>query len=221
MCDSSWATTPSSSTRLSFSSRPVVTAMAACLGLRPGGEGVGRGVVDDVDARLGQTAGDAQALDEVVQAAVLLGIGGAGPADGEGDGVGLPVRGEGQRRRDHQGDDDAVPAEPGEVPGGGADGDGDEDEAGDEQDGAPLVGADQLEHGTRRVEVHRDHGARSVRTRPSGRCGRPRRPRSTRAARTSARWRRTSSGTAGACCCTRGRCRCRTAARRRPGPRWR
>ena len=35
MCDSSWASTPSSSTRFIFSSRPVVTATAACFGLRP------------------------------------------------------------------------------------------------------------------------------------------------------------------------------------------
>ena len=49
------------------------------LGVAPGGEGVRRRVVDDVDPRLRQPAGDAQALDEVVQAAVLLRIGRAGP----------------------------------------------------------------------------------------------------------------------------------------------
>ena len=49
------------------------------LGVAPGGEGVRRRVVDDVDARLGQAAGDAQALDEVVQALVLLGVGRAWP----------------------------------------------------------------------------------------------------------------------------------------------
>ena len=48
------------------------------LGVAAGGEGVRRRVVDDVDARLGQPAGDAQPLDEVVQAAVLLGVGRAG-----------------------------------------------------------------------------------------------------------------------------------------------
>ena len=37
-----------------------------------GGEGVRGRVVDDVEARLGQPAGDAEALDEVVQPAVLL-----------------------------------------------------------------------------------------------------------------------------------------------------
>ena len=46
------------------------------LGVAPGGEGVRRRVVDDVDARLREPAGDAQALDEVVEARVLLGLGG-------------------------------------------------------------------------------------------------------------------------------------------------
>ena len=57
-----------------------------------GGEGVGAGVVDDVDPRLRQPAGDAQALDEVVAAArTRVGSAGLGPAHGQGDRVGLPV----------------------------------------------------------------------------------------------------------------------------------
>ena len=51
------------------------------LGVAAGGERVRRRVVDDVDPRLGQAAGDAQTLDEVVQALVLLRVGGLGPAD--------------------------------------------------------------------------------------------------------------------------------------------
>jgi hypothetical protein len=41
--DSSWASTPSSSTRFIFSSRPVVTATAACFGLRPVAKALGAG----------------------------------------------------------------------------------------------------------------------------------------------------------------------------------
>ena len=40
---SSWATTPSSSTRFIFSSRPVVTAIAACFGSRPVANALGAG----------------------------------------------------------------------------------------------------------------------------------------------------------------------------------
>src|SRR3546814_7475589 len=64
------------------------------LRVAPGGEGVRRGIVDDVDAGLGEPACDAEPLDEVVQPRVLLHRRGLGPADGEGDGVGLPVRSE-------------------------------------------------------------------------------------------------------------------------------
>ena len=49
-----------------------MTAIAACFGLRPVANAFGRRVVDDVDARFRQPAGDAQALDEVVQPLVLL-----------------------------------------------------------------------------------------------------------------------------------------------------
>ena len=65
---SSWASTPSSSTRFIFSSSPVVTAIAACLRVATGRERVGRGVVDDVQPRLREPARDAQPFDEVVVA---------------------------------------------------------------------------------------------------------------------------------------------------------
>ena len=77
---SSWASTPSSSTRFIFSSSPVVTAMAACFGLRPGGEGVRATGRRRCRPRLGQPAGDAEALDEVVEPGVLLDRRRPGPA---------------------------------------------------------------------------------------------------------------------------------------------
>jgi hypothetical protein len=43
MCDSSCASTPSSSTRFIFSSRPVVAAIAACCGFRPVANAFGAG----------------------------------------------------------------------------------------------------------------------------------------------------------------------------------
>ena len=49
-------------------------------------------VVDDVDARLREPAGDAQTLDQVVEALVLLLGRRPGPADRQRDLVGLPVR---------------------------------------------------------------------------------------------------------------------------------
>ena len=42
------------------------------LGIAPGGEGVERGVVDHVNARLGNARSDRQFLDHVVQLAVRL-----------------------------------------------------------------------------------------------------------------------------------------------------
>ena len=92
-------------------------------------EGVRCRVVDDVDARLGQTAGDAQALDEVVQPAVLLWVGRLCPRHSEGDAVGLPVRGERCGAGDEHGDDDAPPAETDEVTGDEADRGGDSTKA--------------------------------------------------------------------------------------------
>ena len=68
MCDSSCASTPSSSTRFIFSSRPVVTASAGVLRVAAGGERVRRGIVDDVEPRLREPGRDAEALDEVVVA---------------------------------------------------------------------------------------------------------------------------------------------------------
>ena len=149
MCDSSWAITPSSSTRFIFSSSPVVTAIAAWRGLRPVANTFGAGSSIDVHAGLGQPAGDAQPVDEVVQSRVLLRVGGLGPADGEGDAVGLPVRGERERAGDDEGDDDPDPAEADEVAGRRADHDGITTKAATSSTRAPLVRADQFEHGAR------------------------------------------------------------------------
>ena len=97
---SSCASTPSSSTRFIFSSSPVVTATAACFGLRPVDERVRRGVVDDVEPRLRQPARDAQALDEVVVArAYCCGSAGLRVRDRERDLVAVEVRDD--RRDDH------------------------------------------------------------------------------------------------------------------------
>ena len=76
-----------------------MTAMAAFCGLRPVAKAFGAGSSMTYTPGFGQAAGDAQALDEVVEP-LVLGLGsGAGPAHGKGDLVGLPVRREGDRRR--------------------------------------------------------------------------------------------------------------------------
>ena len=157
--------TPSSSTRFIFSSSPVVTAMAACFGLRPVANAFGRRVVDDVDARLGQPAGDAQPLDEVVQALVLLGVGRLGAADRERDRVGLPVRHEGHdagraRARRWRPIGPAPKSRPNAAA--------DERRAATtkptiEQRAAPLVGADQFEHERLRLR-RRDAATASLRS---------------------------------------------------------
>ena len=108
---SSWASTPSSSMRFIFSSSPVVTAMAACFGSRPVAKAFGRRVVDDVEPRLRQAAGDAQALDQVVEPGVLAGSAGLGAAHGQRDLVGVPVGDERRADGEHERDDDAEPAE--------------------------------------------------------------------------------------------------------------
>src|SRR3546814_8148240 len=68
------------------------------LRVAPGGEGVRRGIVDDVDAGRGEPACDAAPLDAVVQTPVLPHPRGPGPAAGGGRGGGLPVR---QRSEEH------------------------------------------------------------------------------------------------------------------------
>ena len=117
------------------------------LGVAAGRERVRCRVVDDVDARLGEPPGDAQALDEVVQALVLLGIGRSGAAHRERDSVGLPVRDE----RHGPGDDEGDDREHDPVPDQHADGRADEgehhDEGGDERDAPALVRRDLVVHG--------------------------------------------------------------------------
>ena len=65
-CDSSWAMTPCSSSRSSFSSRPVVMARGV-LRIAARGEGVGRGVVDGVDPRHRHVGRERQLPDDVHQ----------------------------------------------------------------------------------------------------------------------------------------------------------
>ena len=64
MCDSSWASTPSSSRRSSFSSRPRVIGDRGVLWVAAGGEGVHRAVLDDVDLGHRQAGADAEVLDQ-------------------------------------------------------------------------------------------------------------------------------------------------------------
>ena len=207
---SSWASTPSSSTRLSFSSSPVVTAIGGVLRVAAGGEGVRRRVVDDVEARLGEAAGDAEALDEVVEPAVLLDGRRASPAHPQRDGVGLPV-GDGRRRRPRARSAKTMkygPAADEQVERG-ADRQHEADEGEDQEVGAALVLSDLVVHAGVRVlggsetsvrrwgaaggagggVGRRAAGAAEVdrrarcRSRPRRCRGTPRRPRSTRARR--------------------------------------
>ena len=111
MCDSSWARTPSSSTRFIFSSSPVVTAMAACFGLRPVAKAFGAGSSMTYTPRLGQAAGDAQPLDEVVQALVLLGSAGLARLTARAIASAFQYETNAIAADDDEGDDDADPAE--------------------------------------------------------------------------------------------------------------
>ena len=67
---SSWASTPSSSIRFMLVQQPGGDGDGGVPGVAAGGEGVGRVVLDHVDPGLGQAAGDAEALDQVVQPGV-------------------------------------------------------------------------------------------------------------------------------------------------------
>ncbi len=80
------------------------------LRVAPGGERVRRGIVDDVELGLREARGDAEALDEVVVAAVLGLVGRLGPAGGDGDLVGVEVGAPRERHGDDERDDDADPA---------------------------------------------------------------------------------------------------------------
>ena len=104
-----------------------------------GGERVGRGVVDDVEPRLREPGRDAQALDQVVVAAVLGLVGGLGPAGRDRDLVGVVVRAPRQRHGDDEGDDDADPAAAEEQHDGRRRQRDDDDEAEQHQERAALV----------------------------------------------------------------------------------
>ena len=159
------------------------------LRVAPGCEGVGRRVVDDVDVRLGQTTGDAQAFHKVVEPLKLHGVGRIRTADLQSDGIGLPVREESHPAGKHQSDKSACDAVADEEPDCGTDQHQDQHERGNERNAAPLVSTNQFEHD-------------EFRTGPWAPRGRPRRSRSTRAFRTSASARRTRWGMPAACCCS-------------------
>ena len=164
------------------------------LRIAAGRERVRRRVVDHVHARLGEPAGDAQPLDDVVQPGVLLRVGGVGAADGERDLVGLPVRREGDDGTDHEGDDrgrDPVAEDEAE---GEPDQRHDHHEGDDEQHAAALVRSDEVVHvvgvwsvvvsGQAAARQRRRPGGRRLRTRRQASRVPPRRSRSTHAART-------------------------------------
>ena len=213
MCDSSWASTPSSSTRFILSSSPVVTAIAACLGLRPVANALGAGSLTMYTRGLGQAAGDAQALDQVVEAAVRSGSAGLARLTARAIDVGLPVPDEGHGAGEEEGDDGADEAVADQQADGGADERQDEDEPGDQERAPALVGADQFEHDAGSGRTAQNQNCTFGTSRDA------RRPRSTHACRTSACWRRSPWGTAGACCCSSARCRCRTGGHMPLGPR--
>ena len=87
---------PSSSTRFIFSSSPVVTATAACCGLRPVAKAFGAGSSTMYSRGFGSPLAMQRPSTRLCSRAYCVGVGGTGPAHREGDGVGLPVR---QRRR--------------------------------------------------------------------------------------------------------------------------
>ena len=133
--------------RFILSSRPVVTAIAACFGSRPGGERVRRDVVDDVHARLRKSRGDAQSFDDVVQARVLHRIRRPGATHRERNRVGLPVRDERRTERDHERDDDADPSELEQRVEHDRDDDREQHERRDQKRGPSFVGGDLVVQG--------------------------------------------------------------------------
>jgi hypothetical protein len=86
-----------------LASSPLVTAHRRVLRVAAGGERVGRVVVDHVDPRLGQPAGDAQALDQVVQPGVVLRRRGTSPTHRQRDPVRRPIGDERQGAGGHYG----------------------------------------------------------------------------------------------------------------------
>ena len=87
-CESSCASTPSTSCGSRRSQRPRVTATAACLRAAARREGVRHVGVDDCDPRLGQVGQRAQPLDHVVQVGRLVALDDLRPGGRERDLVG-------------------------------------------------------------------------------------------------------------------------------------
>ena len=101
MCESSWASTPSTSRGSSRRQRPVVTATAACFGLRPVANAFGTSVSITAIRRLRQVGQRAQALDHVVQLGRLVALDDLGPGRGERELVGGEVLDEREADDDH------------------------------------------------------------------------------------------------------------------------
>ncbi len=195
MCDSSWASTPSSSTRFIFSSRPVVTAMAACWGLRPVAKALGAGSSTMYTRGLGRPLAMHSPSTRLCRRWYSCGSAGLARLTAERDGVGLPVRGERDRAGEDEGDEGAGEAVPDQAADGRPDEGQEEDEPGDERDASTTIRTDEIEHddrqgngGPRRPLAPSSRQA--VRTRSWAPRGPPRRPRSTHASRTSTCWRR-------------------------------
>ena len=204
----------------SCSSSPVVTAIAALRGVAAGGERVGRRVVDDVEPRL--RAGPRRCT---------------GPRRGCGAGrTPRPSAGVARLMRSATASDfqyDAKAAPPATTQR-----DDDADRAAADQVGergrrpAPRAATKPAMRSQRRrllavtwsyidpAEVSPASATGQKRRPASGRATR-RRPRSTRARRSGTCRRGCWPGSSGSWCCSGTRCRCRTAARRRCGPRCR
>jgi len=101
-------------------------------------------IVDHIDARLGQPAGDAQTLNEVVQALVCHRVGRHRATHAQRDRIRLPVRHERSDAREHESDDRAERAVADDDANRHTDQDEHGDEARDEGDGAALVGRDEV-----------------------------------------------------------------------------
>ncbi len=101
MCESSWARTASSSSLSSRCHSPLVTATAACFGLRPGRERVRDVGLNDGNPRLRQVGHRAEPFDHRVEVGRLLGGDDLRAGRGERDLVGGVVLEEGHADDDH------------------------------------------------------------------------------------------------------------------------